>query len=106
MYDRVMELIYTTAGQPHGRAAEDIQEDTLHVLGTLKRFRTQPWRDGIVEPAILFVESEAWSLIYLRLRFEKKWAGGEIEPGALANIDESLRNHFQSLFEESRNAPD
>lgn len=100
MYNKVLRLILSTAFAPaDSRTSEEIQEDVLHVLGTLTRFRTQPWQDGIVEPAARFVQSSAWSLILAKSRHER---GQCVLPAEkLAELDQALRNHFQPIEEEN-----
>src|SRR5271157_2469324 len=101
MFEKVLALILAAANHPvDNRCASETKEDILHVLGTLRRFKTQPQRDGLVEPAIRFVESSAWSLLWTRIRLHQGWRGCEIETMAIKNIDEALRDHFTPIQEE------
>ena len=103
MFHDVLRLIVTAASKPvNNRDAFQVQEDVLHILNTLRRYKCKPWRDGLVEPAIRFVESSAWSLLWLKIRFEHGWPGSEISAESLASVNVALQQHFDPILEESR----
>ncbi len=96
-----MDLICSSAGLClNGRSDEDVRLDIIHVLGTLKRFRAPPAADGLVDPAIRFVESAAWPTIYLRLRCVRGWPKSEVSARSLTSLDESLKQQFFPIEEE------
>jgi hypothetical protein len=100
MFARVMRLIYSAAAKPvNDRNAEKVREDAVYILKALRESRAPPHCEGIVEPAIRFVESDAWNLLYLRIRWYHGWPGGDIDPQALANIDRALEADFSNLQE-------
>ena len=101
MFARVLSLILSTSGKPiNNRDSQQVQEDTLHILGTLKRFHAPCDHPEVTEPAIRLVSGEAWSLLYLWLCLKHGWPGGQIEPQALASIETALKQHLEPILEE------
>ena len=101
MFTRVMELILAASTMPVScRDAREVQEDTIHNLNTLRMRNQKPHQDGLVEPAMRFAAGPTWSLIYLWLRCKHGWKGGETSPQTMAEIHESLKQHFQPILEE------
>lgn len=98
MFTRVLSLILNAANKPaDNRSAEETREDVLHVLGTLKRFKTQPHLDGLVDPAIRFIGSSAWSLLWARIRIHQ---GRPFGSQNAAELDQALKDYFYPLLEE------
>ncbi len=104
MFRRCLSLILSASGKPvNDRDYRQVQEDTIHCLGTRKRFRCPADQPDAAPAAIRFCQGEAWTLLYLWVRCKHGWPGGEIEAEALANIENALESHFQPISEETRN---
>ena len=101
MYSKVYRLILSTAFLPaDNRGPEEVREDILHRLSTLVRYKAPPFCEGLVEPAIRFVESSAWSLLWPRIAHEYGRKGYGMSREQLTDNDLALREHFQPIFEE------
>ena len=100
MFARVLRLILNTGFVPRdARGAEEMQEDVLHQLGTLERFRTPPWKDGLIDPAKRFVQSSAWSLIWARMQHD--YGYHTLTQEQLGELNQALFEHFQPIEEEN-----
>ena len=101
MFADVLKLIMSAATKPaDNRGSEETRDDILHILGTLTRFRTKPWRSGWTEPAARLVEGSAWPYLWDRIRHERGTPSGQLTAGELQANDQALKDHFQPNFEE------
>jgi hypothetical protein len=94
-FDQMMSRIYSAStGIIRNRDHELVQEV---ILGRLR----DKWSDAagaeceVICAAMRFVEGPSWKLLYLRIRCQHGWPGGQIEPQALVSIDDALRQNFE-----------
>jgi hypothetical protein len=99
MFYQVLRLILNSATQAvDRRSAEKTHEDTLHCLGTLKRFRTPPQNGGLVEPAIRLCEDD-WPLLWMRIELERHRRDGQgVDALTVRAVEDVLKAHFDFTF--------
>ena len=90
MFKRVWNLIISASLPILNRDELQVKEDTLHILGTLRRFNAPPHVAGLVDPAIRFLETTDWGLMWEQITGHK-------------NNMVALEEHFQPIEEENCN---